>query len=167
MRYVRMAALLAGLVLGGAAHESAAQTGVDPEAMVEARKLIEITKLGDLISQMLPELNKSIVNVIAKANPGIESEVRRAVDELIMPAFKAGIPSFIDEIAALYGLHFTAEELRTLIAFHGTPVGRKAIEKTPLLAQQSMAMGQAWGRHVAEEALRKAAPELRQRGLNL
>ena len=61
-----------------------------------------------------------------------------------------------DELAAqiesVYGRHFSVDELRALLAFYDTPVGKKLIAVQPTLAQESMAAGRDWGQRIGAEA---------------
>jgi hypothetical protein len=46
-----------------------------------------------------------------------------------------------DDYISLYTAAFTEEELHQLIGFYNTPVGRKVVEKRPVLMRQSMEIG--------------------------
>lgn len=47
-----------------------------------------------------------------------------------------------DNFAKIYAAEFTEDELKQLITFYNSPIGKKASSKTPLLMQKGMAMGQ-------------------------
>jgi len=47
-----------------------------------------------------------------------------------------------DDYIGLYTDAFTEQELHQLIQFYSTPLGRKVIEKMPVLMEQSMQLGQ-------------------------
>ena len=47
-----------------------------------------------------------------------------------------------DNFAKLYAAEFTENELKQLAAFYDSPIGKKVSQKTPLLLQKGMAMGQ-------------------------
>jgi len=53
--------------------------------------------------------------------------------------------SIEDEFAALYVDEFTEEELRELIAFYETPVGRKSVDAMPRLMKQGAMIGARLG----------------------
>jgi hypothetical protein len=69
-----------------------------------------------------------------------------------------------DAVVKVYARNFTADDLRALIVFYKTPVGQKFLQKTPLLAQQTMAVGQQFGRSVASEIRTRMIDELRKKG---
>lgn len=50
-----------------------------------------------------------------------------------------------DLIIPIYDRHFTDSDIRQLIAFYESPVGRKLVANLPAIMQESMAAGQTWG----------------------
>lgn len=139
----------------------------DAAAVQEARKLLTATKTGDVVNQMAMSQVQMLTNVLATANPGSEEKVRQIMEEVFLPEFRDTMPALLDEMAGLYAVHFTADELRALNAFYATPVGLKTISTMPVLMQQGMQMGQIWGQKVMENALKKAEPKFRENDLKL
>jgi hypothetical protein len=56
--------------------------------------------------------------------------------------------------------------MRQITAFYRSPVGQKVLEKTPAIAQQSMALGQAFTRALQEQIRDEIADEFRKWGLD-
>lgn len=44
----------------------------------------------------------------------------------------------------VYEQYLTLEDLKAVIAFYNTPIGKKFAQKTPLITTQSMQVGQQW-----------------------
>ena len=53
-----------------------------------------------------------------------------------------------DMISVVYDRHFTTEEVRQLLEFYDTPIGRKLLVAQPTIVQQSAQAGQQWGQRV-------------------
>ena len=49
-------------------------------------------------------------------------------------------------VVPVYDRHFSADELRQLIAFYQSPIGQKMISEQPAVLQESMEAGRQWGR---------------------
>jgi uncharacterized protein len=64
-----------------------------------------------------------------------------------------------DMIAGVYDRHFSTEELRQLLAFYETPLGRKLLASQPSIMQESMVAGQEWGRRIGETVATQLAAE--------
>ncbi|MDR1306490.1 MAG: DUF2059 domain-containing protein [Treponema sp.] len=70
------------------------------------------------------------------------------------------LDSFVEMFIPLYDKYFTHDEIRGLLEFYESPVGRKMLAVTPDLTQESFGIGQAWGTKLAEDVL----TELRRQG---
>ncbi|WP_036675535.1 DUF2059 domain-containing protein [Pedobacter heparinus] len=76
-------------------------------------------------------------------------------DEFVTEINKDAIGKLVDLILPVYQKHLTEADLRQLIAFYETPIGKKFAEKTPLITRESMAAGQEWGRQIGEKVENK------------
>jgi len=59
----------------------------------------------------------------------------------------------------IYDRHFTADELRQLLAFYRTPIGQKLLAEQPAITRDAMATGQQWGQRLGFEIGQKMAAE--------
>lgn len=60
----------------------------------------------------------------------------------------ATLDELYNDMAALYMEEFTREEIKALVAFYKTDLGKKLAGKQVALAQKGMMMGQSWGMKV-------------------
>lgn len=61
----------------------------------------------------------------------------------------------ISMIAPVYAKHFTETEVKELIAFYKTPIGKKLVEKLPVISQESYGIGEVWGKALSEKVAAK------------
>ena len=59
--------------------------------------------------------------------------------------FDASMPALYDKLAAIYMKEYTHAEVKEMIKFYESPVGKKIAEKAGILFEQSMLAGQEWG----------------------
>ena len=88
--------------------------------------------------------------------------MERAFDAALPKMAEAYAPYYaamIDAAAIIYANNFTLGELREIEAFYSRPAGRKLLERTQAIAQQTTQVGQDTGRK-ATEALRARLAEL-------
>lgn len=64
---------------------------------------------------------------------------------------KTSLDDLVNMFTPIYQKHFTEADLQKLIEFYQTPVGKKMAEKTPLIMQESMQVGQEWGKKLGEQ----------------
>ena len=101
------------------------------EAMAAARDLAALMN-GDTVGQMSAALTAQIW-------PNIERQLGPKVDAATLAElrveFEHALSSFTGEVMrdspAVYARHFTAEELRAMLAFYKSPVGQKALDTMP------------------------------------
>ena len=122
-----------------------------PDAHPDAAKLADIQKL---------------MNLTGAANLGVQ-----AADQMIA-SMKGAMPTVPDKfwtefrkelnadelvslIIPVYDKHLTQAELKELIKFYETPVGKKMIAVMPAITAESIQIGQQWGMEVARRAKAK------------
>ncbi len=62
---------------------------------------------------------------------------------------------FINMLVPVYQKHLTEAELKAVIAFYETPAGKKYAGEIPLITQESMVVGQEWGKAIGEKIISK------------
>jgi uncharacterized protein len=146
------------------------QVGPSVEALEAARDLLVLMSrdlvahlAGQVTTQMWPAIESRLraynSNIDAIAIAGLRKELDRIQFEYMM--------NIVAEGPVIYARHFTAQELREIIAFYRTPTGGKLLQLTPQLSAEVMGMVTP---HMPEfyaqtvEAFRKV---LRSRGYNL
>jgi uncharacterized protein len=133
---------------------------------VAARELVTTMKLEDQFKALLPMVMKTIKPAIVQNRPDVERDF-----DALMPVLLAGMQTRLgelsDAVVAVYASNFSAEELRAATAFYRTPAGQKFLQKNPLVAQQTMLLGQKFGQSVGADAQRRMIEELRNKGHTL
>ncbi len=108
-------------------------------------KLLELTgsaKIGvQVMAQMITSYKQAMPNI-----PGeFWTELMGEVDE----------QSLIDLIIPIYKKHYTPEDVKALIAFYQTPIGKKTIAVLPKITADSMIAGRAWGLEIGAKVQAK------------
>jgi hypothetical protein len=117
-----------------------------------------------LVRQLLREIHAVDMSVTAME---ASLPAQRAANPRIPAVFwdrfaalaRARAPQLEDVLATVYDHHFTADELRQLLAFYRSPIGRKMLEEQPGILRESMAAGQQWGQKVGAEVGEQLAAE--------
>ena len=64
--------------------------------------------------------------------------------------FDLSLPSMYDKIAKIYMEIYTPEDIKGMIAFYESPIGKKMSENAGVLSQKSIEAGQEWGQELQE-----------------
>src|SRR5712671_3112841 len=150
--------LAVSILVGG---QAAAQTP-SPEALTVARELVVAMRAGQQFRAVLPIILQQLKPIITQGRPEVARDfdaVLPALQELVNTRSDA-MASMLEGIVAVYARNFTVEEMRQITAFYGQPIGQKLLDKMPIVAQESMAVGQQWGQSMAPELQRLITAEL-------
>ena len=139
MRTVMAAAIGVLVLLGGTVHAQESQKQKD------IRKLLKITGSGELgqqvMGQMMANFKKSMPQVPEKFWSDFMKEVH--TDELV------------DLIVPVYDRNLTHDDVKELIRFYETPTGKKFVSVLPKITQESMVVGEKWGRDLGMRVMVK------------
>jgi uncharacterized protein len=119
---------------------------IAPEFKADIERLMEISGAASLGEQMANLASSSVLEAM-KAQSDVPDRVFVIVREVLRQEFAKAFTD-PDGIRAkqveLYAKYFTHEEVRGLLAFYQTDVGKKAIKVLPALVQEGAAIGQEW-----------------------
>jgi uncharacterized protein len=159
MRFLARIALLVCICVLGRPVRAVAQI----PATAGAVSSVDSTKL-QLIRAVLAESHAvDLMYQSMQAAAPAQRAANPAIPAAFFDRFLAAVRERKDELVALfipiYERHFTADELRQLLAFYRTPIGQKLIAEQPAVAQEAMAVGQQWGQRLGFEIGQKMAAE--------
>lgn len=119
---------------------------VSAEKVELIRQLVVVTGAAELGNQIT-------ATMILQMKPSFPTVPDSLWQEL---AKELDMQGFLDAVSVpLYDRHFTTEDLRGLLAFYETPLGKKLLAVTPAIAQESMLLGGQWGQRRAEELIER------------
>lgn len=109
------------------------------------RELMQTTGAGNLgvqmMNQMLPSLKQLVPEVPDQFWQDFLNEVN--ADDLISMT----IP--------IYKKYLTQEDVDALNTFYRSPTGKKMIQVQPMILQESVGVGQAWGQQLAKQVVER------------
>ena len=126
--------------------QNAARTPLpSPEAKNrDIRRLLRITKAGQLGAQMMDQMFESIRNTSKQVPEDVWNELIEETKAELSPG------KLIELNVPIYSSHYTHDEIKGLISFYQSPLGRKVIGKTPLIVKEAYDVGIEYGRQVMQ-----------------
>jgi hypothetical protein len=61
--------------------------------------------------------------------------------------------SLVEAFIPIYAKYYTHNEVMQLIEFYQSPIGRKSVEVTPAIAQESMSVSMEWAMRISEQMI--------------
>ena len=110
-----------------------------------AKQLLELMGSGKLGVQLM----SSMTATFRKQMPAVPAEFWDEMDKEVHPE------ELVEILVPIYAKNYTDDEIMQLIEFYKTPLGKKVIEKMPLIAQDSYVVGQSWGKKISERVVAK------------
>ena len=151
MRYYnKQAFMLKFSILIALLVSSFALSAQDSTKIKHIQQLMEITGSAKLGMQVLENLSAAYKKIYPAATQDFWDEFFKEADP----------QTLVNLIIPVYEKNFSDEDIVQLIAFYQTPVGKKVVEKMPVIMQESMQVGGEWGKQMGEKVLEK----LKQKG---
>ncbi len=137
-----------------------------PELRADIERLMTVTKAYDpaLVEQLSGALAQQIAGMMGDK---MESEALARCMEITNKAMGEMMADggFQEELNALYARHFSHDDIRQLLAFYETPLGKKTIEVMPQLMMESMQVTMGWVAKVNPVIQERVTAQLREEGL--
>jgi uncharacterized protein len=162
----RTAAAFAFAYVACAAPAAAQQPQPTPGAIATAKELLQTKGATNMFDPLIPGVIESAKNAFLPTNPGLFKELNE-VAALLRTQFAARRNEIIDEIARLYAQRFTEAEMKEVIAFYKSPVGKKFVLDEPAVIDQGLARTQAWTNKLSDDVLNRFRAEMKKKGHDL
>ena len=160
-RATRAIAIAAALLAAGA--PAYAQQKPSSAAIATAKQIIDIKGAAGLFNPLISGVIEQVKSLYVQQNPSLVKEINE-VAATLRAEFAPRRAEVIDEVARLYATHFTEQELKDLLAFYSSPLGKKMITEEPRAIEQSMAFAQNWANKLSDEVIAKMRAEMKKKG---
>lgn len=132
-------------------------------AMVSANKLIKITGATTLFNPLIAGVVEQAKLLFLQQDPALSKDLNEVAAQL-RKEYAPRFSELTTHVAALYATHFTEPELKKLIAFYESPVGKKLLQQQPTIVEASMKYAQDWANKLSEQVIARMREELKKRG---
>ena len=117
----------------------------------DLQRLVRIS----LTERLRPQIEASYrqqVTALLPADPPPSEATNRIIDEEVGSVIDQKLADLEERLAVIFAEHFTPDEIRQLLAFHESEVGRKSLAASAAMAGESRDAIQEWSREF-EQAL--------------
>ncbi|MGA2566546.1 MAG: DUF2059 domain-containing protein [Pseudolabrys sp.] len=159
-RTARPVAVVVALVAFGPAAHSQQPSAA---AMATAKELIASTGSAAVFNPLIAGVVEQAKLLFLQQNPALASDLNEIANQMrtdLAPRFV----DLTDEMARLYATHFTDQELKAILVFYQSPVGKKLLAQQPTVVDDSMRFAQDWANKLSDQVIAKMREELKKRG---
>ncbi|HZC57736.1 MAG TPA: DUF2059 domain-containing protein [Xanthobacteraceae bacterium] len=165
------AAALLALAVTGIAYPAAAQSPApqaaapqpSPGALLLGKQIVQVKGVKDVFEPIVRGVVQKTKDMFMQTNFmwGKDlNEVAFGVEKQFTPR----ISDLIDQSARIYASHFTEQELRDLLAFYQSPLGKKVLAEEPKVLDESMVYAGTWADNLSTEVITAMRIEMKKRG---
>jgi uncharacterized protein len=137
-----------------------------PTAVATAKELLAAKGATNMFDPIIPGIVESTKNMVLPSNPGLFKDINEVSAQLrteLMPKRN----EIIDEVARLYAQRFSEAEMKEVIAFYKSPVGRKFVTDEPAVIDQGLQRAEAWSKKMSDEVMARFRAEMKKKGHDL
>ena len=132
--------------------------------MVTAKQLIAATAATTVFTPLIAGVVEQAKLLYLQQNPGLAKDLNEIAEKMradLAPRFA----ELSDEMAKLYATRFTDPELKAILVFYQSPVGKKLLDQQPNVVDDSMKFAQDWANKLSDQVIAQMRDELKKRGL--
>jgi hypothetical protein len=136
-----------------------------PEKQADIRQLIGVTG-AKLPVQLAEATAQSTAKLLREARPDIPERFYAVLNRELIALFEERMDTpggLVERLTTVYDRQFTHPEVKQLLAFYQTPLGRKATEVLPVIMNEST----SWGHSLVPEIQKRLQAALKKEGIEI
>jgi hypothetical protein len=132
---------------------------IDPQKEADIRHLMEVTGASSLATQVMGNMEKNIRPLMTNALP--PGDYREQLVELFFQKYhqKRDPNRVIDMAVPVYDKYYSDDEIKGLIQFYSTPLGKKALTVMPQLMGELQNAGSEYGKDLGRQCMLEVLAE--------
>lgn len=140
---------------------------LSPGKRADIEQLLEMTGALAAGRQMSTAMVTQMTQLLRKVRPDIPDRVLNVLPEEVDAVINDNLGTLTELIIGLYHKHFSADEVKEMIRFYSTPLGKKTIEVMPVLMSESFQAGQQWGQSMGPAIQARIQSRFKKEGFDL
>jgi hypothetical protein len=134
-----------------------------PAAVAVARDVLIAKGAVAMADPLVRGVVESVKNSFVPTNPQLTRELND-VATVLQTEYEGKRSEIIDALARAYARHFTEQELKDLLLFYKTPLGKKFALEEPGAVEEGLRSAQDWGDTFSETVMARMRAEMRKKG---
>jgi uncharacterized protein len=165
-RFFTALGLALGLALAGvpaAAQQPAPLKPASPAAAAAAKEILAMKNASAMYASAVPNIVQQTKDQLMQSNINYQKDLNEVA--VVVAQKLAGREKEIGEgMANVYANEFTEQELKDIVAFYKSPLGKKLLASEPRAIQFSMSYMKQWAQIFSETVNGEFRAEMRKRG---
>jgi uncharacterized protein len=163
-RLARPLALTAVLLAGAFGAATAFAQEIDPAQLALARKYVDLTNKGQLYEVLLVQTAQKTSDLFVPQDPKDADKINNAIGK-ILETYKGKRDDLFNQIARIYAVSFTPQEMQQIVDFYSSPAGQKLANSAAEINTDVQKVMQIYTYNFGTEFVTKVRTELKAEGL--
>ena len=134
-----------------------------PAALLTASEIVKGPARLNCSTPLIAGVIEQAKLVFLQQNPALSTDVNEVAAKM-RTDLAPRMSELTGEVAKLYTEHFTEKELKDLLAFYNSPLGKKMLAEQPKIVNASLKFAQNWANNLSDEVVAKMRDELKKKG---
>jgi hypothetical protein len=134
-----------------------------PAALATAKEIVTVKGADALWRPVVRGVVERAKGMFLQSNPMLGKDLNEVAAKLYTE-YNPRTVELLNDAARIYATRFTEQELKDLLAFYKSPLGKKMLTEDPAILDQNMKDAQAWADKLSNEIISRMRAEMRKRG---
>lgn len=161
-----VAALLALAVFGPRPAAAQAAAHPSPAAILLAKQIVELKDVKSVFQPLVRGVVVKTRDMFMQTNFMWSKDLDECAI-IVEKQYAPRIDEVLDNTARIYASHFTEQELKDILAFYQSPLGKKVVAEEPKALDESMSSAGKWADALSEQVIGSMRAEMKKRGHDL
>ncbi len=161
---------LAGGAFTGAVAQAPAPALSNPEpsaaSIASAKELIAMKGGVQMFDGMVMGVIESAKNAFLPSNPNLAKPLGEVTAQL-RSEYEPKKAEVNEQVARAYAKHFTEAELKDMVAFYKSPLGKKVLTEEALAVEDGFKRAQDWSIEFSDQVIGRFRNEMKKKGYDL
>ena len=135
-------------------------------SMALAKEMVVLKGVNQMLDPVVPGVIESGKNMFMQTSPQLAKDLNDVAANL-RKEFDPKREEISNIMARAYALRFTEAELKEMLVFFKTPLGKKIITDEPQIIQQAMSSVQVWANSFSEQMISRIRADMKKKGHDL
>jgi hypothetical protein len=137
-----------------------------PAALSAANQILVDIGMKPSLDLVVPEMLSGLERGVIASRPELKDALRESL-LAIEPEFVKSEQGVLAETAKFLASKLSEQELKDVLAFYESPIGKKFMATQPALGEEVSNLARAWRQQLSTDILARAREEMKKRGFDL
>jgi hypothetical protein len=135
-------------------------------AIATAKELVELKGGAGMFDPIITGVVDQSRTALLRTSPQLSKDLNDVATQLVAE-FAPRRADLIDQAAKFYANRFSEQELKEMVAFYKSPLGKKMLVQEPLVLDETFNFVQQWAPRVGEDVMNRFRAEMKKKGHQL